>query len=215
MLITAPVSAQSRNDALPCLDSTPSCLEELSRTALRHDPRVKVLDEAIRLQKVKGWTSYLAVDSFNLLSMAFRTARNVAGGGDRAAQKLTVDQLKLRRGEIAQQIRQDLLLHTLNYEAAQRSRELFTAKLQTHLITVQVVELAYRQGDGDTAAMLSLWDRTAELKAQLQQAEDDARKEREAITLICFADAANSSTPKAPYHSQTPLAATLSSPQQK
>lgn len=194
-------------DQPPCLSSQPLCLAELSRTALSHDPRVKVLDEAIRLQEVKGWTNYIAADSFNLLSMAFRTARNIAGGGDRAANKLSINQLKLRRSEIAAGIRQDLLLHALAYESAERSRALFTSKLQTHLITVQVVELGYRQGDGDTAVMLSLWDRTAELKAQLQQAEDDARKEREAITLIVFADRSTPVPAKVPARAPTSPAA--------
>jgi outer membrane protein TolC len=125
--------------------------------------------------------------------MVLRVGRNLAGGGDRAAGKLTIDQLKLRRAEVIIQIRQSLITSVLNYEAAARARELASSRLTAYTTNLPIIELAYRLGDGETSAMLSLWEHGEELRAALAKAEADLARERSTITLLVFPQTASRS----------------------
>jgi hypothetical protein len=186
LLWTGQAAKPATEPVLPCLDSSPACLERLSALAVEQSQELKVLDEAIKLQKSKLWTTWLAADSFNPLGMALRVGRNLAGGGDRAAGKLTIDQLKLRRAEVIVQIRQNLITSVLSYEAAARARELASSRLAVYTTNLPIIELAYRLGDGETSAMLSLWEHGEELRAALAKTEAELARERNTIILLVF-----------------------------
>jgi len=76
--------------ALPCSDSSEECLRRLGDLAAENCLELRVIDQAIAYQRRKLWTSWLSADGLNPLAVALRVARNLAGGGDRAAARLEI-----------------------------------------------------------------------------------------------------------------------------
>jgi hypothetical protein len=76
---------QAIDHGLPCSDSSAECLRRLGDLAVENCLELGVIDRALAYQRRKLWTSWLSADGLNPLAVALRVARNLAGGGDRAA----------------------------------------------------------------------------------------------------------------------------------
>jgi outer membrane protein TolC len=106
--------------------------------------------------------------------MGLRIARNVAGGGDRAALKLDIANLERRRAEVETNLRQSVTQAVSDYEAAERRVRLARAKLAAHEAKLKLLEATYKLGEGETETMLTLWQQREELQAQIVNVEADA-----------------------------------------
>ena len=173
---------------LPCLSSSPTCLTTLSHLAVQNSREIAVLEKAIQLQKKKLWTSWLNADGLNPLAIGLRIARNVAGGGDRAALKLEIAHLELRRAELEMNLRQALLQSLLSYENLRQQVELAQTRLAAQHLRVALSEIGYRFGMGTTPEMLQEWERRDELQSQLLTAQRSLEQAlRQLKLIVCLA----------------------------
>ena len=175
-------------NTLPCTDSSPVCLTTLSHLAVQNSREIAVLEKAIQLQKKKLWTSWLNADGLNPLAIGLRIARNVAGGGDRAALKLEIAHLELRRAELEMNLRQALLQSLLSYENLRQQVALAQTRLATQHLRVALSEMGYRFGMGTTPEMLQEWERRDESQSQLLTAQRSLEQTLRQLNLIlCLA----------------------------
>jgi hypothetical protein len=162
----------------PCLSSEPDCLRTLGDAAVNNSLELRTLDQAIQLAKKKQWTTWLNADGLNPIAMGLRIARNVAGGGDRAALKLDIANLERRRAEVETNLRQSVTQAVSDYEAAERRVRLARAKLAAHEAKLKLLEATYKLGEGETETMLTLWQHRDELQAQIVNAEAETEQGR-------------------------------------
>lgn len=177
-------STSTKVDELPCFDSSVACIEQLTTRAVKNSRELQVIGQAITLQRRKLWTTYLSANALNPLSFGLQLAQNIAGGGARAEGKLTLAQFELRRAEVGRALHDSISALVAIIEAAQLKEKLSSAALQTHTARVGILEVGYEFGEGDTAAMLPLWQRTDELKAEIEAARDEQVRTRRKLTQL-------------------------------
>lgn len=92
---------------LPCLNSTPTCVEQLTETAIAHSPEIVILDQKIslidqRLELVgerigysqdRQWTSYITTDPIKLI-------QNIFGGGDVQRDRIAIADLEIKAADL-------------------------------------------------------------------------------------------------------------------
>lgn len=169
MIQTPSTNAQS--EALPCRDSSPACVQTLTVRAVNASPEIKVLDEAIKLNKTKLWTNYLSANALNPLSLALQVARNIAGGGEVAQAKLTTNQLRATRAALEQTMRATITQSLTDYETAARTETNTRAGLEAHEQRLSILLVSYRLGDSTTEAVLPEFAQSESLRAQITSAQ--------------------------------------------
>ncbi len=172
LTLTAALTIQAQSDeAPPCLESSPACVEQLTLIVVNNSRELKVIDEAVKLQRAKLWTTYIGADSFNPLSMVFKMARNIAGGGERSERKLVISQLELRRSEIVTSLRAQVsdLLQVI--EASDRKKAQAKVLHDAQRAMVATLEVSYRSGDGSTEQMLPVWEKLDYFRVEMATAE--------------------------------------------
>src|SRR5262249_52313976 len=155
---------------LPCANTSPECMMMLGDLAVSNSLELQTLNRSIAFQKKKVWTSWMNADGWNPLAVGMRIARNVFGGGDRAAVKLEIANLDRRRAEVESTLRLQVANALADIEAAGRRRQFAQARLDNHLARLRLIEAGYRLGDGSTEEMLSHWSTGEELRGQIKTA---------------------------------------------
>ncbi len=107
-------NSESIQNPLPCLDSSPECVEQLTQEAIANSPKLKTLDNRIalideRLDFMGGrkdyaesrlWTNYLPTSSIggSVLDIVnpFAWIKNLAGGGDMQRDRLAIADLEIK-----------------------------------------------------------------------------------------------------------------------
>jgi hypothetical protein len=169
------VTAEGR---VPCFDSSAECLRRLGDLATANNLELKVIDQALAYQRRKVWTSWLNADGLNPLAMGLRVARNLAGGGDRAAMKLEVAQLERRRAEVEAGVRLAVAQSVAELEAAGDRLAISRARSDEHRLRLRLLTVGYRLGDGSTEEMIRLWQTGEELRGQVTAAEAEQSRAR-------------------------------------
>lgn len=170
LVLAARVEAQDKDVTLPCTDPSPQCIQQLGDLALAGSLEIKTLDEAIKYQKKKMWSSWLNADGFNPVAVGFRVLRNVIGGGDRAVLKLEIARLEQRRSAVEDSLRQSVAATLVDLDAARQRREQAIARLRGHEAREQLMLIGYRLGEGSTEQLLQLYQRRDELRAEIAAA---------------------------------------------
>ncbi|WP_250565518.1 TolC family protein [Adonisia turfae] len=182
--------------ALPCLNSSMDCLETLTQRAINRSSEIKAINEQLELTaqrqdyaEARQWTNYLTLDPIRLV-------QNVLGGGDVQRRGLEIASLELDEADLirqrenqAQQIADDVVGLVLSYEKLGREYELLHSRLQTHLLQVQVMEAQYRTGQGSTSRMLTMWQRTDDMKARCDEKRIGQAQDRRELEILTGADA--------------------------
>jgi hypothetical protein len=139
---------------LPCLNSSPQCIEALTQHAIANSPelktletqtnlldqRLKVASESIDYANAKLWTNYLpSGTSLNPISLInpFAWIKNLAGGGDMQRDRLEIANIQLRKAD----------LEATQSEMARRTAEIKTQLSQEILTLV----LDYEQKEREIA----------------------------------------------------------------
>ena len=168
------------------------CLEILTQQAIEQSSEIEAINEQLELTaqrqdyaESRQWTNYLTLDPIRLV-------QNVLGGGDVQRDRIAIASLELDEADLirqrenqAQWIADEVVGLVLSYEKLGREYELLHSQLKTHLMQVQIMEAQYRTGQGSTNRMLTIWQRTDDLKARcdekrIGQAQD--RRELEIFT---------------------------------
>jgi len=155
--------------ALPCSAASAECARLLADLAIKHNIEIKTLDEAIKYQRARRWSSWMNADGLNPLAVGFRVARNITGGGDVAATKLEIAQLERRRAEVETALRLSVAQSLADLDAATRKAQAARARLAAHQARAQLLGVGYKFGDGSTEEMLQVWQAGEELKLSVQQ----------------------------------------------
>ena len=153
---------------------------------MQNSRQIAVVEQAIQLQKKTLWTSWLNADRLKPLAIGLRIARNIAGGGDRAALKLEIARLELRRAELETNLRQAVALAIADNEAIRHQQRVLQAKRAALRVRIQLAEVAYRLGNGNTEAMWQLWLTCDELQAQIVAAEAYRQQTRHKLLSLLF-----------------------------
>ena len=162
---------QTTGNGLSCQISSPICLQTLGDLARQNNRELVVLEQSLRLQKKKLWTSWLNADGLNPLAMGLRLARNMIGGGERAARQLEIARLELRRAELITNLYQAVARALAACEQAQEQQAQAQARWAAQRVRLQFAEAAYRLGESSTEAMLVLWQAETEAHARQGRTE--------------------------------------------
>lgn len=177
--------------ALPCLNSSPECLGTLTQQAIDQSSEIIALEEQLALTaqrqdyaQSRRWVNYLTLDPVRLV-------QNVLGGGDVQRDRIAIASLELetanlirQREKQAQDVANEVVSLVLSYEKLVREGELIASQLQSHRTQVSVMESAYRTGQGSTAAMTALRQRTEQLEARCQESAIGQSQDVRALEIL-------------------------------
>ena len=162
---------------LPCSDSSAERLRRLGNLAAENSPELRVIDQALAYQRRKLWTSWLSADGLNPLAVGLRLARNLAGGGDRAAARLEIAELERRRAEVEAGLRLAVAERVAKLEAAGRRLALAREREAAHGSRLSLSAVGYRMGEGSTEEMMALWQTREEMRGRVAEAAADSARQ--------------------------------------
>ena len=118
--------------------------------------------------------------------------QNLLGGGDVQRNRLAIATLEVqaadlvrRREEVAEGLARQVIGRVLEVEALDRQRQALMGQLETQLQRQAVMEVSYRTGQGSTATMLTVWQRTEELQAQIEEVGIEREQGVRALEVLC------------------------------
>ncbi len=122
-----------------------------------------------------------------------RLVQNLLGGGDMQRDRLAIAELELqqadlvrRRWEVSEAIAQTIIDQVLNWERLDRQLDLLETQSLTQQQQQAVIEASYRTGSGNTATMLTVWQRSEDLEARRVEAEIDQTQTRQELERLVF-----------------------------
>src|SRR5262249_25735055 len=167
LLLTPVLIAEAQTPKLPCATTSAECVAMLGDLAVSNSLELQTLNRAIAFQQKKVWTAWMNADGWNPLAVGMRFARNLVGGGDRAAIKLEIANLERRRAEVESALRLQVANALADIEEAGRRRRLAQSKSDNHWARMRLIEAGYRLGAGSTEEMLQLWSTSKDLHGQV------------------------------------------------
>jgi hypothetical protein len=170
---------------LPCLDSSPECINELSEGAIAQNDEIASIDERLELvgkqinrQYERRWTAILpALGDLIQLNPLSLVGSLFGGGGFRevdlriADLEVRVSDLVRRRAELTVSLHDEVLGLVLEMEKGDRQIALLQGQLESQRQRVAIAEVGYRLGQGETIEMMGLWQQTETLGARLLEME--------------------------------------------
>lgn len=180
LLSSSPVLAAP----LPCLESSPDCLNQLTEAALAHNSEIDSIDDRLDLaawqidrQYERRWTAIIPAIGDLLDLNPFRLIETLFGGGsfrdvDIQIAELVrrVSELVRRRAEVTVQLHDEVTDLVLDVEKGDRQIALLQSQLVSQQQRVAVMEAGYRTGSGKTTQMIALWQQSENLEAKLTEA---------------------------------------------
>jgi hypothetical protein len=170
-------------ETLPCLESSPECLNQLTEAAIAHNSEIDSIDDRLELaarqidrQYERRWTAIIPAIGDLLELNPFNLIETLFGGGSFREVDLRIAELELRlsdlirrRAEVTVQLHTGVIDLVLSVERGDRQLALLQSQLLSQQQRVAVMEAGYRTGSGDTAQMISLWQQTENIEAQLTE----------------------------------------------
>jgi outer membrane protein TolC len=177
---------------LPCMDSSPECVQQLTEAAVSNSPQLKLLGEKITIieqqlellgkrieySRKRSWTSYITIDPVKLI-------QNIFGGGDVQRDKLAIADLQVKTAQLESALAEmerrkeeekinlgdKVLRLVLDYEAVSRKYALVESQLITYSQQQEILRIRYRLGQGETAEFLESQVKGEGLRGQLVELE--------------------------------------------
>jgi hypothetical protein len=187
-------------NSLPCTDSSPECVQQLTESAIvqgtryanASSPELKLLGEKITIieqqlellgkrieySRKRSWTSYLTIDPVKLL-------QNIFGGGDVQRDKLAIADLQVKTAQLESALAEmerrkeeekinlgdKVLRLVLDIESNERTIALIQSQQNTFALQNEVFRIQYRFGQGSTEQLLGMTTRSDRLNQQLTAAQ--------------------------------------------
>ncbi len=197
-LLSSPCySSEENQNYLPCLDSSPECIEQLTNKAIANSQELIVIDEKItiieqRLELMdkridhaqdKIWTNYITTDLVEL-------AQNIFGGGGVQRDKIAIADLEVKTADLetllAQLERQKesqkvllgdtILKLVLDYESSRERQKLISNQLDNFHKQQQIELIGYRLGQGSTNQYLASQIRGEQLENSLFEVQNQSNQ---------------------------------------
>jgi len=131
--------------------------------------------------------SWLNADGLNPLAVGLRLARNIAGGGDRAATRLEIAELERRRAEVEAGLRLSVAERVAELEAARRRLDLARERKAAHGSRLSLSAVGYRTGEGSTEEMMALWQTREEMRGRVAEAAADVARQQARLRALLAA----------------------------
>ena len=106
-----------------------------------------------------------------------RVARNLAGGGDRAAARLEIAQMERRRAEVEAGLRLAVAERVAELEVVGRRLDLAREREAAHGSRLSLLAAGYRLGEGSTEGMMALWQTREEIRGRVAEAAADSARQ--------------------------------------
>jgi hypothetical protein len=179
-------------NGLPCTDSSPECVQQLTEAAVSNSPQLKLLGEKITIieqqlellgkrieySRKRSWTSYITIDPVKLL-------QNIFGGGDVQRDKLAIADLQVKTAQLESALAEmerrkeeekinlgdKVLRLVLDIESNERTIALIQSQQNTFALQNEVFRIQYRFGQGSTEQLLGMTTRGDRLNEQLTDAQ--------------------------------------------
>jgi hypothetical protein len=172
-------------EPIPCLDSGPECINQLTEAAITHNSEIASLDERLELvgkqinrQYERRWTAILPalgelidLNPIGLIETLF------GGGGFRdvdlkiADLEVRTSDLIRRRAEVTVELHGQVTDLLLGMEKSERQMALLQSQILSHQQRVAVMEAGYRTGQGSTTQMIGVWQQDEDLQSRLTEAQ--------------------------------------------
>ena len=170
----------------------------LTEQAIAQSSEIEAINQRLELTRdrldaaeASQWVEYLSLDPLRLV-------QNLLGGGDVQRNRLAIATLEVqaadlvrRREEVAEGLAREVIGLVLDYEQLTRQLQSLEGQLETQLQRQAVMEVAYRTGQGSTATMLDVWQRTEDLQAQIEEVEIEQGQGVRALEVLCQANDLN------------------------
>ncbi len=193
MLMT-PVNAQTTQTSnLPCLDSTPQCIDKLTELAVNHSLEIEALNGQIgmlgkRDNSLRDRLNYTRSNQWiNLLENPLANPvcfiQNIFGGGNYQRSEIAITDLEIkksqleafgaeltrRKAEVEGSLKEEILGLVLTYERESRQQALLLSQLDNQSILSNVVEIDYKFGGSSTESYLASIEKQEKLESMLTQ----------------------------------------------
>lgn len=162
-------------------------IEELQQRAIELSPEIKVIDEAIKVMKSKKWTALAPnIGIGNNFASRNRDIRfnvnfdlvETFGGGKIREINLDVAQLELRKLELENKLKIEVLEGVLSLESAERAEAKYHKRLSMVEKKGRLFEYLYKEGEKEFEALLKYWEAIDELDTKIQDANDKVLLEK-------------------------------------
>ncbi len=193
-MLTNPVQAQTtQTSKLPCLNSTPQCVDKLTELAVNHSLEIEALngqigmlgkrDDSLRdrlnYTRSNQWVNLLE----NPLANPVGFIQNIFGGGDFQRSEIAITDLEIkksqleafgaeltrRKAEVEGSLKEEILGLVLSYERETRQQQLLLSQWSNQSILSNVVEIDYRFGGSSTESYLASIEKQEKLESMLTQ----------------------------------------------
>ncbi len=209
MLMT-PVQAQvSQKSNLPCLDSSPECVDKLTELAVNHSLEIEALNGQIgmlgkRDDSLRDRLNYTRSNQWinlleNPLANPVGFIQNIFGGGNYQRSEIAITDLEIkqsqleafgaeltrRKAEVKENLKEEILSLVLTYEREARQQQLLLSQLDNQSILSNVVEIDYRFGGSSTESYLASIEKQEKLQSMLtQSAINQQESVRKLLSLV-------------------------------
>lgn len=162
-------------------------IEELQQRAIELSPEIAVIDQAIKVMKSKKWTALApGIGIGNNFASRNRDIRfnvnfdlvETFGGGKIREINLDVAQLELRKLELENKLKIEVLEGVLSLESAERAEAKYYKRLSMVEKKGRLFEYLYKEGEKEFEALLKYWEAIDELDTKIQDANDKVLLEK-------------------------------------
>lgn len=178
---------------LPCLNSTPECIDKLTELAVNHSLEIETLNGQIgilgdRDQLLRDRIDYTRSNQWvnlleNPLTNPVGFIQNIFGGGNYQRSEIAITDLEIkksqleaygaelvrRKAEVEGSLKEEILALVLTYERESRQQQLLFNQLENQSILSNVVEIDYRFGGSSTESYLASIEKQERLESMLAQ----------------------------------------------
>ncbi|WP_323294095.1 hypothetical protein, partial [Crocosphaera sp. XPORK-15E] len=187
------VNSNQLNSELPCLNSTPECVDKLTQLAVKKSLEIEALNGQIgmlgdRDQLLSDRIDYTRSNQWvNLLENPMTNPvgfiQNIFGGGNYQRSEIAITDLEIkksqleaygadltrRKAEVEGTLKQEILTLVLSYERETRQQSLLLSQVENQNILSNVVEIDYRYGGSSTESYLASIEKQEKLQSMLAQ----------------------------------------------
>jgi hypothetical protein len=185
----SPISANEKATNSPLTEGVKHKypIEELQQRAIELSPEIAVIDQAIKVMKSKKWTALAPnVGIGNNFASRNKDIRfnvnfdlvETFGGGKIREINLDVAQLELRKLELENKLKIEVLEGVLSLESAERAEAKYYKRLSMVEKKGRLFEYLYKEGEKEFEALLKYWEAIDELDTKIQDANDKVLLEK-------------------------------------
>lgn len=161
-------------------------IKEFQQRAIDNSPEISVIDQAIKLMKSKKWTALAPgvgignnfVGDGDIRFNVNMDLVEILGGGKIRQINLDVSELELRKLELVNKLKLDVLERILALQRAERNTQRLQFKLKRTKAKIAFIEMEFEEGSRSHDSLFSYWQMEEDLEDKLLDRQDTVTLER-------------------------------------